>query len=659
MLVDYHMPEMNGITFIEKIRKIDAYKDVPIVMVTAEQERTVRHKALKAGANDFLTKPVDRTEFITRVKNMLMIRESQKALSNRSIHLEQEIARATHSLARSEERYALAAKACNDGLWDWDLIRNTVYYSERWKEMLGIFPDEEVNQFSDWINRVHVDDVRTLQSSIEVHTEGVQDVLNCEYRMRHRNGSERWMLCRGLAIRNEKGRAVRIVGAQTDITERKEIEKKLSHNAFHDILTGLPNRGLFEERLNQAIRRYKRDPEQQFAILFIDLDRFKQVNDSIGHAGGDRLLQELAPLFKRCTRDADTVARLAGDEFTILLADVQSHEDVIQYLDRIFSELKTPLDILGSEIAVTISAGVVMSTPEYSTVDAMLRDADLALYYAKAHGKAQYAFFDKSMNDQQIKPLQFEPELKHALEKEEILFYFQPIVQMSTKEVRGFEALMRWNHPRYGLVSPVDFIPVAEESDLILKLGDYAVQKAFEQLTIWQNELPDSQDWFMAINIAQKQFFQRNFASSLESLLIKRSISPQNIILEFSENAITDTLEPAEPILRSLKDLGFKLALDDFGNGKSSIHTLTHFPFEIIKVDRSVVSNSELYLHQEYSLSAILLMAEQLGMEVILEGIENEKDYRRMENSNASGQGFYFSKPKPAEEIRSFFRKIA
>jgi diguanylate cyclase (GGDEF)-like protein/PAS domain S-box-containing protein len=562
------------------------------------------------------------------------------------------------ALQESEERYALAARGANDGLWDWNLVEGRIYLSPRWKQMLGYAEDEVGTSPDEWFTRVHPTDIERVRSMLALHLAGESSHFECEYRLRCADGSYRWVLGRGLAVLGEDGQAKRIAGSQTDITDHKTAEAQLSHNAFYDTLTGLPNRALFLDRLEKTIARAKRDEEYTFAVLFLDIDRFKKINDSLGHLPGDQLLIEAARRFETCLRPGDTVARLGGDEFAILIDNIRDEEDVDLVAGRIGKELQTPISLEGHDIFVTVSIGVAPSKGGRERPDELLRNADTAMYRAKGLGRARHEIFDAAMHQSAVKMLELESDLWRALERNELCLHYQPIVDLSTGLINGYEALVRWQHPERGLVSPGDFIPLAEESGLIVPIGWWVLEQACCQARRWAEKYKRPEPHFMAVNLSSKQFSQGDMIEVVSEIVGRCGFNPHYLKLEITESVIMENTESANSMLLQLKQLGISLSMDDFGTGYSSLSYLHRFPLDTLKIDRSFVSHMSAHTKNSEIVGTILSLASGLSMNVVAEGVETAEQLETLrEMGCASAQGYFFSRPLTAQGIEELLAR--
>ena len=550
--------------------------------------------------------------------------------------------RAERAMKESEERYALAAHGANDGLWDWDLRAGHVFFSSRWKAQLGAKDGEIGDGPDEWFGRVHPDDRERLLGELGAHLEGRSPFLEVEHRVRHFDGNWRWMLVRGAAVRDGNGKAYRLAGSQSDITERKHTEEKLLHDALHDALTGLPNRSLFTDRLGQAMKFQKRRSDYRFAVLLLDVDRFKTINESLGHMQGDLLLEEVARRLVQCVKPGDTVARLGGDEFAILLEDFTDPEEPPRAAERIHQALSKAHDLGGTEVFATASIGVAAGDAHYSHPEELLRDADTAMYRAKDMGRARHAFFQPAMHEHARAQLQLEMDLRRALDRGELRLAYQPVVSLYSGQISSCEALVFWEHPARGRIPPGDFITLAEETGLIVPLGAWALQQACTDCKQW-NDAGSSVS--VSVNLSGKQLLQHDVIADVREALAKTGLDARRLRLEVTESVIMENAGPAALLLQQLKSLSVHLLLDDFGTGYSSLSYLHNFRFDTLKIDRSFVSRLEQSGKQAEIVRTIVSLARALNMEVVAEGVENLQQLQQLQQLQVeSAQGFYFSR---------------
>ncbi|MBI5100836.1 MAG: EAL domain-containing protein [Nitrospirae bacterium] len=563
------------------------------------------------------------------------------------------------ALRQSEERYAIAARGANDGLWDWNLGMNKVYFSDRWKSMLGYDENDVGNNPEEWFNLVHPDDRKDFQVRVSAHIEGLTSHLECEYRILHKDGTYRWILNRGLAVRDIGGKAYRMAGSQTDITERKIAEEQLIYDAFHDALTGLPNRALFmdrlQHRLRQAQKNSQRHPDYLFAVLFFDLDRFKVINDSLGHIVGDHLLIAVSQRLTQLVRPGDTVARLGGDEFAMILEDLKDREHVEQITGRIEKDLALPFYIDGNEIFTTASIGISLSSPDYDRPEEMVRDADIAMYQVKSRGKANHEVFEAGMYTSTVARLHLETDLRKAVEHQEFVMHYQPIMELSSDRLIGFEALVRWNHPQRGLIYPMDFIPLAEETGLIIQIGEWIINESCRQLSAWRTQYEDYSNLKVSVNISSRQFLQHDLPDKIMSILGRNNIEGKSITLEITESMLMENFDAAIAVLNRLQAIGMHIHLDDFGTGYSSLSYIHRFPVNALKIDRSFIEK----MHQDDEnmqiVKTIIALAHNLNLDLIAEGLETSEQVLQLKDLNCHyGQGFFLSRPMNAAAIETW-----
>jgi diguanylate cyclase (GGDEF)-like protein/PAS domain S-box-containing protein len=647
VLLDLNLPDSEGFSTFESVMRKSRH--APIILMTNLDDEELAIRAVRQGAQDYLVKS-----------------EMDANLLYRAIRYAIERNRVEEALRESQERYTLAIQGANDGLWDWDLRTNKVYFSPRWKNMLGYSDSEIGDQPSEWLNRIHPDDLDYVRVTLSAHVKGTSAHFESEHRIQCKDRTYMWVLTRGYAVRDDHNKAYRMAGSQTDITLRKRTEEQLIHDAFHDALTGLPNRALFIDRLGRAIEHARRHLGYRFAIFFLDLDRFKVINDSLGHAFGDQVLIAVAQKLSTCLRPSDSIARLGGDEFVILLEEISQPSDIEVISGRIQNTLQTSLEINGQKIAVSASIGIVLSDPEYHTAQDVLRDADIAMYHAKMLGKATHAIFSPSMRKRAIIRMELENELRQVLENEarrknELSVVFQPIVSLQDGRITGFEALLRWMHPERGAIRPIEFIPVAEETDLIHFLGLWVLREACSQLRSWQERTkPDTDHSPLSVNvnISGKQLSHPDLVENIKKILNETGIDPTCLSLEITESWLMEGKGPYQDTLDKIRRLGIKLQVDDFGRGYSSFRYLQNLPVTTLKIDQLFIQRLGVDSNNSEIVRSIVGLARSLGMSVVAEGVETEIQLRKLKELGCPYiQGFYFSKPLTAAKAEQLLVK--
>ncbi|HJQ32931.1 MAG TPA: EAL domain-containing protein, partial [Pyrinomonadaceae bacterium] len=503
---------------------------------------------------------------------------------------------------------------------------------------------------TDFLSVTHPDDLPTALSNIGQLLKGKVQASQMEKRYIHKSGHEVWVHWSVSLVRDHYSKSVHLIFQIQDITDRKLAEQQLHHDAFHDALTGLPNRALFMDHLKLAIARSRRNTNARYAVLYLDLDRFKIINDSLGHTIGDQLLVGIADRLKKNLRPGDTVARLGGDEFTVLIEDIADDSEAVQVAERVQKELSIPFNLSGREVFTTVSMGIAPSATGYERAEDVLRDADTAMYRAKSLGKARYEIFDKAMHARAINLLQMETDMRRALEREEFILHYQPIVALDNFQLRGFEALVRWQHPERGFISPMDFIPVAEETGMIVQLGEWVMREACRQMNGWQKCFPLDHPLFITVNLSSKQFSQNTLISSFADILQETGVRPQSVKLEITESVVMENIDTATDMLRQLRSLGVQLAIDDFGTGYSSLSYLHRFPIDTLKIDRSFVTRMSENNENVEIVRTIVVLAQNLGMDVVAEGVETNEQLVILQKLGCeNGQGYFFSKPVNAD----------
>lgn len=564
---------------------------------------------------------------------------------------------AQERLAESEERYALAVRGANDGLWDWNLRTGEIYFSPRWKLMLGYGEAEIGTSPDEWFGRVHGDDIHRLQRDIRAHIDGELEHFEVEHRIRDKKGEWHWVHARGLAVRDEAGKAYRVAGSQTDIHERKGTEHRLYHNAFHDSLTGLPNRAYFIDTLQELLDN-NADRSDTFAVLYMDLDRFKVINDSLGHALGDRLLSAIGQRLSEAVGYGELVARLGGDEFTVLVRNILEKEETHRLAETIRETLEKPFFVQGREVVLSASIGIAYShLRTYRAAEEIIRDADMAMYQAKAKGKSRFEVFDEGLHHKAIRRMKLESDLRSALERDRLELFYQPLVSIDTKQLTSFEALTRWDHPELGRVSPGQFIPLAEESGLVSALGRWSLRQATRQYLEWSRTRPASEHFAISVNLSPRQFRQPNLVEEILECVDTERLPNEAISLEITESALVeDTSENIKKIER-LREEGFRVVIDDFGVGYSSFNYLVRLPVNDIKIDRSFVFGMEHDDTKYKVVSAIVNLAHSIGVGIVAEGVETYEQLKMLRSlsHDMQLQGAYFSMPVPPDHAVHFF----
>ncbi len=553
-----------------------------------------------------------------------------------------EIESREESLRESEERYALAARGANDGLWDWNLMTNEIYFSPRWNHMLGYSESERWTDPEEWLGRIHTSDRDRVRAEIRAHCDGKSNEFVSEYRMHHKSGGYIWTLSRGIAVRDPLGKAVRIAGSQSDITEGKTA----------DPLTQIPNRLYFMDRLESAI-----DTAQQkhtrFAVLFIDLDEFKVVNDSLGHAAGDELLIDVAGRLRATIRSSahhkdggqSVVARIGGDEFAVLLSPIERDDDAAVVAQRILARLSEPVYFEGRRMFVSASIGVAFNSLG-ATPEDLLRNADTAMYSAKSAGKARMELFNQGMRERVITRFETEAGLRKAIETDQLVLHYQPIFGLGEHRICGFEALVRWNHPERGLVPPGAFIPIAEESDLIIPLGRWVLREACRQMAEWQKSLGSEPLLTISVNVSSRQLTDSRFIDDVSAVLHETGLNPACLALEVTESSIMGNPTKTLETLHRLKRMNILLEIDDFGTGYSSLSYLQQLPFDTLKIDRSFIRDLRAGSNSVDIVRAVLELAHSLKMEVVAEGVETQDQIETLDDLGSDFiQGYLLSKP--------------
>lgn len=627
-LLDYRLGEHNG---LELMREVFARGcTAPVILLTGQSDHDIDVEAMRAGAADYLVKG--------RIDAALLERSIRYAIAH---------AQAVQAMRESERRFRALIENTSDAIALIGPQGNILYGSPSTTRVLGYDVEEFIG--CNGIELIHPDDRAGAVDFFRRLRNTQGETIVAELRVRHKDGTWRWVEATGTNLLKEPSVQAIVVNYR-DVTARKQAEEQLLHDALHDALTGLPNRTLFMDRLQHAIDRAKRRQRYLFAVLFLDLDRFKVVNDSLGHTVGDQLLIAIAHRLTVCLRPEDTIARLGGDEFTVLLEDIENVDVAIRVAQRIQQELRRPFKLSDHEVFTTVSIGIALSTTGYDRPEDLLRDADTAMYRAKALGRARHEVFDTAMRAHAIALLEVETGLRRAIQHHEFRVHYQPVVALQTGRIIGFEALLRWQHPERGLILPAEFIPIAEETGLIIPIGSYILAEACRQVQVWQQQFPAAPPLSISVNLSSKQFVQPDMIEQVEQVLKDTGLDTRSLILEITESALIEDRECAATMLLRLKALGVRVHIDDFGTGYSSLSYLHRFPFDALKIDQAFVSRINVDSSSLEVVRAIVLLAHNLGLTVIAEGVETAEQAAELRALQCDyAQGYFFAGPLDAE----------
>ncbi|MGL5943580.1 MAG: two-component system response regulator [Waterburya sp.] len=676
ILLDVVMPGLNGYEVCEKLKENPLTQNIPIIFLSASNDPVDRVKALSAGGVDYIDKPFQINEVLVRINNQLKLQAAQQEILKLNTDLERRIQertaqlekanqelkfeinereQVTRMLRESEEKLESILNSLEEVVWSAEVATSSLLFlNPAAQSVYGRSVDELLNNPNLRLESIHPEDRDRVELSLASSFNHNHDL---EYRIVQPNGEIRWVWERSRLIFDRTGIANRRDGIISDITERKKIESELSYEARHDSLTNLPNRSAFLERVEQALKQSQKNLDYIFAVLFIDLDRFKIVNDSLGHLIGDELLIVVAQILTSCCRASDFVARLGGDEFTILLDAVKTIEEANQIAERIQTKLNTPFNLQGHTVFTSASIGIVEVDHQYQDSSAILQNADLAMYRAKSQGKARHEVFATEMYAETRELLEIENDLRKAVLENEFILHYQPIVSLKTNNLYGFEALLRWHHPTKGLIYPDKFINLAEETGLIVNIGEWILKSACLQLHTWQTKYPQAAELKISVNITSQQLKDPNFLTILDQTLATTGLSGQSLNLEITESTLMDYKPEIIDLLHQIKDRGMRLNIDDFGTGYSSLQYLNRFPISTLKIDRSFTKGMLEDKENFEIIKMIISLARTLKIDVIAEGIENLKQLKVLKTLNCKfGQGYLFSEAIDCKMVELMIR---
>lgn len=628
-LLDY---KLNGHTGLDVLRELATHDIcVPVIILTGRGNRSLDLQAAELGAVDYLVKE-----------------QLDAQVLERTIRYAVKTAHGTKVLRESEERYVLTAQGANDGLWDWNLQTNNIIFSPRWKSIFGYAESEINNTPDEWFGRVHPEDLDQVEAAVRDHVLGKSDHLESTHRIRHADGSYRWVLVRAAAARTRDGEAYRMAGSHMDITKLRDTEQQLLERSFFDQLTGLPSRNLLLDRAAVATLDVNPENGQRCAMLAIRVDAASSVGLTLGKTEADRFITETADRFRQCMRNADTIARLGDDEFGVLLTDIGDITSAVRVAERLRDVMSQPLAVSDGEVTTTITVGIA-DTTEPMSGDDLLSRASAALAQADAAGGERIQTFDEQLHARSVASMQLESNLRRAITEGTLSIFYQPIASLRTGQITSFEALVRWQHPERGLLLPDDFIPLAEETNMIRALDRFVLETACKQLVEWHKSIPDADSLAIGVNYSSKHFVDPQTAPSIAATLASVGLDGKHLHLELTESALLEDPDIAIGILTELSDHDIDIVLDDFGTGFSSLSYLQRLPVFALKIDRSFVKALTTSTSNADIVRSIIGLAGNLGFGVIAEGVESHQQLQHlMEMGCDEAQGFLLGHPVDA-----------
>ncbi len=547
-----------------------------------------------------------------------------------------------NKIVSNEERLRLAIDAGTDGIWDWNIDTNEIYFSKRWKKSIGYEENEFSNHFEYWKEFIHPNDYKKYIQILDDYIHQNIPVFEVEFRMKMKSGTYKWFLSRGEAIWDSNGKALRMIGVHTDITQLKNKEEKIYDLAYTDPLTGLYNRTFLKEQLDLEVNICAQN-DHLLGVMLIDLDDFKKINDNLGHAAGDKLLKETGQRLKVYAKTSHLITHIGGDEFALLLPEIKKIGDALSVAQEILDDLKNPFFIDCREIHISASIGISFYPKDGLDGNILIKNADISLYKAKTSGKNRFEFYSPYLNKKIEEEFMLENHLRHALEKNEFYIYYQPIVDILSQKIVGAEALLRWKHPKLGFISPDKFIPIAEEKGFILSIGEWILRNICIQNKKWRDL---GYDLFISVNISVNQLKQNNFVKMVSKILEETGVDPKYIDLEITESISMENIDHIMDTIQELKALHVNLSMDDFGTGYSSLSQLKNLSLTKLKIDRSFTKDIHVDVNNTNIVSAIIAMAKNLNMDIIAEGVETKDQLEFFKSYDCNIiQGYLFSPP--------------
>ena len=673
ILLDIMLPDMDGYAVCQILKADPATRDIPVIFVSALDDPFDKVKAFEVGGVDYLSKPVKIIEVMARINTQISLRQAHRKLQEFNLDLENLVQRRTQELALanqalqteievrqqieqdlrlSEARYRLIANHMGDLVCLHNSEGEFLYVSPSVQALLGYSPEELQGQHIQ--DLCHPDDLPCLQLHFQDSLQRA-DSISSAYRLRSQSGRYVWIETLAQAITDDSGPITGIVTSSRDVTRRVKIERQLRYEALHDALTHLPNRDWLAKRLEMEILQCHRHPQRQFGLLMIDLDRFKAVNDSLGHLVGDKLLIAVAELLKQAVRKVDMVSRWGGDEFIIFLDNVSHIQAVIQVAEKINQSLESPMEVDGKIIFTSASIGILLGNSGYTNSNEIFRDVDIALYRAKELGRNRYEIFGLEMYQEALSLLTLENELREAIKTEVFVVHYQPIIDLNTQGLLGFEALARWQHPQRGLVMPGAFIDLAEDTGLIKPIGKQILSQVCQTIAAWEQQGYLSDLFQVSVNVSGQQFRDHSFIHTLDHILQETGVQGHRLKMEITERILLEQSSSIAHTLAAIHERGINLSIDDFGTGYSSLRYLSQFAVETLKIDRSFVN--QMQPKKQGIVQAIIDLAHNLEMDCIAEGVETEDQRHQLQQLGCeAAQGYLFAKPLPLDQALRYLQ---
>lgn len=625
ILLDLTLPDSSGLETFEKIHQVN--EDIPVIVLTGLDDTNVALRAVKLGAQDYIIKG--------KLTKLLLFRSIVYAMERTAV---------LRALKESEDRYSLVLKATNDGIWEWNLRNRSIYFSPRWKEILGFSKEELKNTPDEWFKRIHPDEVNRVEDELALHLDGKSPSFTSEHRLLHKNGSYIWVRMNGKALSDHEGALIKIAGSLTDITAEK----------LEDSLTGLPNKVLFLDRLAAALKRVKYEPGSTFVYFAIGIDNYRWISNNLGGKAADELLLTVVHRLEPELKPTDTIGRIEGDILGLLAHDLDDIGDITNFMETLQSAVAKPKEISGQTLVPTISIGIVNSSTLHKSGTAIIGDGETALRVAMRREKGGREIFDKEIRDEAFKVIELEANMRKALERFEFSLVFQPIMDLSTNRIANVEALIRWYDKEKGEITPGVFIPVAEKSDLIMMIGNWVMEEVALQIQRWELA-GQMKEVGVAINFSGRQFSSKSMCAYLKKTLDLAGISHQRIEIEVTESVAMQDLEHSIKILNEMNKMGFSISIDDFGTGYSSLSYLRRFPLKKLKIDQSFIKDLPGNADSIAIVSAVIYLAKALNYMVVAEGVETweQLEFLRIHGVNYV-QGYFIGQPMKAEEVAGF-----